>query len=163
MTYNSRFVFQTKNVAWQHQLTIKFISKQARLNATKCVLVKVCLLQLLQPRRTFCEWIFWWVFLGLYFTMRAEYKKRSVLMLSWFSSSGVSRCLFYSLLACIGKLLKWPSLYGRATSSSLDTIIWIFMISLNSQKLGLQGRITPSNCMLKAQDSIVTNILFLLE
>ena len=43
---------------------------------------------------------------------------------------------------------------------------WIYYhairISSNSQKLGLQERITPSNCMLKAQDSIVTNILFLL-
>ena len=39
MTYDTRFVFQTKNVAKEHQLTIKFISKQARLNATKSVLV----------------------------------------------------------------------------------------------------------------------------
>ena len=31
------------------------------------------------------------------------------------------------------------------------------MISSNSQKLGLQERITASNCMLKAQDSIVIN------
>ena len=34
------------------------------------------------------------------------------------------------------------------------------MISSNSHKLGLQVQITPSNCMLKAQDLIVTNILF---
>ena len=35
------------------------------------------------------------------------------------------------------KLLKWPSLLiESATSSSVDTIIWIFMISSNSQKLG---------------------------
>ena len=35
MTYNARFVFQTK----KKQLTIKLISKQVRLNATKSVLV----------------------------------------------------------------------------------------------------------------------------
>ena len=30
MTFNTHFVFQTKKVAKQHQLTIKLISKQAR-------------------------------------------------------------------------------------------------------------------------------------
>ena len=50
-----------------------------------------------------------------------------------------------------------------ATSSSLDTIISIFMISSNSQKLGLQERITPSNCKWKAQDFIVRNILFFIK
>ena len=52
MTFNTHFVFQTKKVAKQHQLTIKLISKQARLHATKSV------------------------------RMRAVYKKQSVLMLS---------------------------------------------------------------------------------
>ena len=37
------------------------------------------------------------------------------------------------------------------------------MISLNSQKLGLQERITPSKCMCKAQDLIVTNIFFFIR
>ena len=34
-----------------------------------------------------------------------------------------------------------------ATSSSLDTIVRIFMIASNSQKLGQQERIIPSNCI----------------
>ena len=33
------------------------------------------------------------------------------------------------------------------------------MISSNSQKLGRQERITPSNCMLQAQDSVKTRLL----
>ena len=37
------------------------------------------------------------------------------------------------------------------------------MIYSNSQRLGLRERITPSNCMLKAQDSIATNILFFIR
>ena len=37
------------------------------------------------------------------------------------------------------------------------------MISSDSQKLGLQERITPSNCMLKALELIVTNILFFIR
>ena len=46
----------------------------------------------------------------------------------------------------------------------MDTSIQIFMISSNSQKLGLKEQITPSfNCMFKAQDSIVVNILFFIR
>ena len=37
------------------------------------------------------------------------------------------------------------------------------MISSDSQKLGLQERITRSNCMLKALELIVTNILFFIR
>ena len=70
------------------------------------------------------------------------------------------------------KLLKWPRLSDhRIYLSLIDCYKFVFgYYHLNfhdffefSKVVGLQERITPSNCMLKAQDSIVTNILFLLE
>ena len=64
------------------------------------------------------------------------------------------------------KLLNWPSLSDISirrnyhfifnwVSSSLDTIIWILKSWVN------KSQSTPSNCLLKAQGAIASNILFL--
>ena len=66
------------------------------------------------------------------------------------------------------KLLKWPSLSDRRNYLSLIECYKFvfgyyhlnFYNSTNSQKFSQQERVTPSNFMLKSQDSIATNVLF---